>query len=172
MFEEFVVQKARFSSTGREKENSRQNIFKGERKAGEAKGQGNAESEIEYLKGQNARRISKTHFPENEKWCEVAVGVELAKCELEHGEIPDVAPSTSPVHMPGLKLTASFGTPCILPDARSGTEWRSAASSWTPCILQEARSSTEWKPKKAGSCGTHDDCCDVPPISVPRLRKV
>ena len=106
--------------------------------------------------------------PGKNRGVEVADGVELVTCELEHGQMPDVAPSTSPVHMPGLNVTASSGTPCILPDARSGSEWRSAEGSWTHCILPEALSSTELKSKKTGIDDTLDDCCDAPPISAPR----
>ena len=105
----------------------------------------------------------------------VADGVELVTCELEHGQMSDATPSTSPVHMPGLDSTTSSRTTWFHPEPRSGSEWRSrdaeAASSWTPCVLPVARSSIEWKPNEACSCGTVDDCCEVPPISVPRLRK-
>ena len=85
--------------------------------------------------------------------------------------MPDVAPNTNPVHMPGLNVTSSSGTPCLHPEARSGSEWKPAEGSWTPCILPETSSSTEWKPKKTGIADTVDDCCDVPPITAPRQSR-
>ena len=121
-------------------------------------------AEVSGLEGQNACRKFDGPIPERKRRWKVASGVELATCELEHGKEADVAPSTSPVHLPGLNMAASSRNFCILPDARGGSGWVSAASSWTPCIHPETRGSTEWRPEKAGGGGTVDDCCAVPPI--------
>ena len=109
--------------------------------------------------------------PGRERDVGVVNGVELATCELEHdGE--DTA-STDPVRMPGFRM-AAICSPRTHPGARaaeltSATPAESTAG--TPCVHPDAWSGTESMSKETGHADSGEECCEDPLMLTQRTMR-
>ena len=130
--------------------------------------------EFALVEGQNAFPKFESPLPKTKRRWAVASGVELAPCELEHqDESSKVVGSTAIVRMPSLE-TAAVRSLCNHPVTKArdlATATPAASTAGTPCVLPDAWSGTESTTDETGSADAGGKRCDDPPVLTPQTTR-
>ena len=101
-------------------------------------------------------------------------GVELAPCELEHqDESSKVVGSTAIVRMPSFE-TVAIRSLCNLPVTKArdlATATPAASIVGTPCVLPDAWSGTESTIDETGNADAGGKDCEDPPVLTPQTTR-